>query len=104
MIDYNRNSIAMEASDAVFWYRGFDEDAVCVIPDEGSDLLAWQDVAAEIDAVDGREFGRVKMVGRRYVLSTPKPHHPMRTVTSALLDSPPDDLPILETVITHPCW
>ena len=102
MIDFNRNSIALEASDAVFWYKGFDEDAICEPPDEDADLLGWQDVAAKVDDVDGREFGRVKRQGGRYVLSTPQPHHPMRTVTSALLDSPPDDLPILEAVITRP--
>ena len=32
----------------------------------------------------------------------PKPHHPQRTITNALLDNPPDDIPELDSVITHP--
>ena len=102
MIDYNRNSIALEASEAVFWFKGYDDDVICQVPGADSDLLDWQDVAAKVDATQGQEYGRVQLRGGTYVMSEPKPHHPMRTVTSALLDSPPDDLPILEAVITRP--
>lgn len=38
----------------------------------------------------------------QYVLHNPKRHHPQRTVTDALLINPPEDLPHLDAVMSHP--
>ena len=38
----------------------------------------------------------------QYVLHNPKRHHPQRTVSDALLINPPEDLPHLDAVMSHP--
>ncbi len=61
--------------------------------------------------IEGHEHGRVSrdVKPRRdeppevqYVLHNPKRRHPQRTVTDALFINPPEDLPHLDAVMSHP--
>ena len=101
VIEHTANTIAVETSVSVYWYLGFESESITGVPEDSLDLDAWLEAATLVDAVDGREFGRVHR-GRSINLGWPKPHHPQRTITNALLDNPPDDIPELDSVITHP--
>ena len=109
--EHTRDSIAIVSAASVFWYQGFDENLIVEEPPADDDLSAWEEAAAVLDAVGGREHGRLLRQASqrqdepetfRYVLRTPRPRHPQRSVTNALLVNPPEDVPQLEAVITHP--
>ena len=109
--EHTRDSIAIVSAASVFWYQGFDEKLIVEEPPADDDLSAWEEAAAVLDAVGGREHGRLLRQASqrrdepetfRYVLRTPRPRHPQRSVTNALLVNPPEDVPQLEAVITHP--
>ena len=112
--EHTKESIAVLSSEAVYWYQGYDEVSVAEEPtgddDEDVDPQAWEDAAALLDAAEGAEHGHVILrrpvkggSGKpgRYVMVRPKPHHPQRSVTSALLSHPPEDLPELDAVMPH---
>ena len=109
--EHTGDSIAILAASAVFWHHGFQERVLVSEPAEGSELGDWQNAAAALDEVEGCEHGRVtrEIKHRRdepdlvnCALRTPKRHHPQRTVTNALLVNPPEDLPQLDAVMSHP--
>ena len=101
--DHTRDSIAIVAAAAVYWYQGFKET---VLTDEPAEEAGWIEAAALLDGIDGVEHGRVAREERRgrmrYILRTPRPRHPQRSVTGSLLIDPPEELPELEAVIDHP--
>ena len=109
--EHTRDSIAIVSAASVFWYQGFDEKVIIEEPQSDDEVSAWEDAVAALDAIEGREHGRVVRLATqrrdqpatfRYVLRTPRPRHPQRAVTNALLIDPPEDVPELEAVITHP--
>ena len=110
LTEHTRESIAIVSSEAVFWYQGFDKVTLVDEPDD-DDLSLWEDAAAALDAVEGSEHGRISRIEVphreapstfRYVMQTPRPRHPQRAVTNGLLINPPEEVPQLEAVITHP--
>ena len=101
VIEHTANTIAVEASVSVYWYQGLESESITSVPEDSLELDAWIKAATLVDAVDGREFGRVNR-DRSISVGWPKPHHPQRAITNALLDNPPEDIPELDSVITHP--
>ena len=101
VIEHTANTIAVEASVAVYWFQGWDSESIARVPEDSLDLDGWVAAATLVDQMNGREYGRVNK-GDSVTLRWPKPHHPHRSITNALLDNPPDDVPELESVITHP--
>ena len=109
--EHTGDSIAILAASSVFWHQGYQTTTVASEPESDADLEAWQEAAALVDSIEGEEHGWVTRETKErrdalpqagYVLHVPKRHHPQRTVTSALLINLPDDLPLLDAVITHP--
>ena len=109
--EHTRDSIAIVSAASVFWYQGFDETVVAEEPQADEELSIWEEAAAALDGAEGREHGRlVRRASQRrddpetvrYILRTPRPRHPQRAVTNGLLINPPEDVPQLDAVITHP--
>ena len=109
--EHTRDSIAIVSAASVFWYQGFDETVIAEEPQAVEELPDWEAAAAALDAAEGCEHGRlVRRVSQRrddpetvrYLLRTPRPRHPHRAVTNGLLINPPEEVPQLEAVITHP--
>ena len=109
--EHTRDSIAIVAAESAFWHQDFHQETIVAEPVDGDDLPVWQAAAAALDGVAGQEHGwvlrlpatrREQPATFRYVLQTPKPRHPQRSVTNALLINPPEDLPELDAVISHP--
>ena len=109
--EHTGDSIAILASTSVFWHLGYQHSVLVLEPELDAGLDHWQAAAAALDAIEGHEHGWVtREVKQRkdettevqHVLHTPKRHHPQRTVTNALLINPPEDLPYLDAVMSHP--
>ncbi len=72
VIEHTANTIAVEASVSVYWYQGFESESITGVLDDSLDLDAWVKAATLVDAVEGREFGRVHR-DRSISLGWPKP-------------------------------
>ena len=110
--EHTRDSIAILSAASVYWHQGFASAKLTDEPQDPNAEDAWEAAAAELDAAEGVEHGRVQRLeastrdqtpsAYRYDLRTPKKRHPQRAVTNALLINPPEDVPELEAVIPHP--
>ena len=109
--EHTRDSVAIVSAASVFWYQGFKETVIVEEPKADDEISVWEQTAATLDAAEGREHGRLVCRASqqqdepepvRYILRTPRPRHPHRAVTNGLLINPPDEVPQIEAVITHP--
>ena len=107
--EHTSDSVAILAAASVFWYLGYQHSVLITDPAPDAALEEWQAVA--LGLIEGHEHGWVsrEVKQRRdeppevqYVLHNPKRHHPQHTVTDALLINPPEDLPHLDAVMSHP--